>query len=136
MDIDTLHNRHETCPFCQLLATTVPEASYKSVVAISDQYPVTKNHLLILPKRHVKDYFSLTLQEKLHADTLLQICKNMILEGDSSVTGFNIGVNCGEAAGQTIFHCHIHLIPRRDGDTAAPRGGVRGVIPNKMNYPL
>ncbi len=136
MDISPLQSADKDCLFCQLLATIEVEASYKSVVAIADQYPVSEHHLLILPRRHVKDYFSLTLQEKLHADRLLQACKNIIVKRDSSVTGFNIGINCGESAGQTIFHCHIHLIPRRSGDTASPRGGVRGVIPDKMAYPL
>ena len=68
------------------------------------------------------------------SDALERIIKGRIAESDSSVAGFNIGVNCGESAGQTIFHTHIHLIPRRNGDTPNPRGGVRGVIPGKMDY--
>jgi ATP adenylyltransferase len=80
------------------------------------------------------DYFSLTEIEKRDADRLIEICRKRITEKDSTVTGFNVGMNSGESAGQTIFHCHIHLIPRRDGDTPNPRGGVRGVIPDKMGY--
>ncbi len=92
------------------------------------------SHLLIVPKRHTADYFSLTETERRDADRLIQICRKRISEKDSTVTGFNVGMNSGESAGQTIFHCHIHLIPRRDGDTPSPRGGVRLVIPEKMGY--
>ena len=89
---------------------------------------------MIVPKRHTADYFSLTESEKRDGDRLIEFCRKKILENDSTVTGFNVGVNSGELAGQTIFHCHIHLIPRRDSDTPAPRGVVRGVIPDKMGY--
>ncbi|MFT5697649.1 MAG: diadenosine tetraphosphate (Ap4A) HIT family hydrolase [Desulforhopalus sp.] len=130
------HKIGNDCIFCSALTKMKIEKRYKSVIAIKDQNPVTKDHLLILPLRHVEDYFLLTNEEKFHADTLIHICKKAITERDPSVTGFNIGINCGESAGQTIFHCHIHLIPRRDGDTPSPRGGVRGVIPEKMNYPV
>jgi ATP adenylyltransferase len=83
---------------------------------------------------HTSDYFALTQTEKRDADRLIDIWRKKIAEMDSTVTGFNIGINCGESVGQTIFHCHIHLIPRRNGDTPAPRGGVRRVIPEKMGY--
>lgn len=122
------------CLFCydQLKSRIVDE--YDSVFAIKDGFPVSDNHMLIIPKRHTADYFSLTEKERRDADRLIEILRNKIAEEDESVSGFNIGVNCGESAGQTIFHCHIHLIPRRDGDTPNPRGGVRGVIPDKMGY--
>lgn len=122
------------CQFCyhNLKVRIVEE--YNSVIAIADGFPVSEGHVLIIPKRHTIDYFSLTEVEKQDADKLIKLLCNKILENDSTVTGFNIGINCGESAGQTIFHCHIHLIPRRDGDTLNPRGGVRGVIPNKMGY--
>ena len=122
------------CPFCyqNLRGRIVDE--YNSVFAIKDGYPVSDGHHLVIPKRHSDDYFSLTESEKLDADKLIQILRNQLLQDDRTITGFNIGMNSGESAGQTIFHCHIHLIPRRDGDTPAPRGGVRGVIPNKMGY--
>ena len=129
------HTISKNCIFCSALTKIKVEKKYKTMIALKDQHPVTKDHVLIIPLRHVEDYFSLTNEEKCHADTLLHICKKNIIEQDSSVTGFNIGINCGESAGQTIFHCHIHLIPRRKGDTPSPRGGVRGVIPDRMNYP-
>lgn len=135
MDIKDECITDQNCTFCKIQSAVKPIAEYKTVIAITDQNPVTKNHMLIIPRRHVEDYFSLTRVEKYHADKLIHRCKEIISDADSSVTGFNIGINCGESAGQTIFHCHIHLIPRRDGDTPAPRGGVRGVIPDKMNYP-
>lgn len=124
----------EGCPFCYEHAKNKIIEEYDSVFAIKDGFPVCDNHLLIIPKRHTADYFTLTEKEKRDTDKLIQILRKRISEGDSSVTGFNIGVNCGESAGQTIFHCHVHLIPRRDGDTQNPRGGVRGVIPDKMGY--
>lgn len=92
------------------------------------------HHMLIIPFRHTADFFSMTSQERRGAEDLIRIMRNKISLEDSSVSGFNVGVNCGESAGQTIFHAHIHLIPRRDGDTPNPRGGVRGVIPEKMSY--
>ncbi|MGO0059093.1 HIT family protein [Brevibacillus fluminis] len=101
--------------------------------AIYDKYPVNKGHILILPKRHTADYFSLTLDERLAIDKLLFEAK-VILEDDHQPDGFNIGMNCGEFAGQTVFHCHVHLIPRYKGDIDNPRGGVRGVIPAKRLY--
>lgn len=126
--------QQQGCPFCfnQIKENIV--ASHNSVVAIKDAYPVTPDHLLILPKRHVESYFLLYQQEKADIDRLLATLSEKIRLDDPTVTGFNIGVNIGDSAGQTISHCHIHLIPRRDGDTPQPRGGVRGVIPNKMNY--
>ena len=105
-----------------------------SVFAIEDKYPVTSRHLLVIPQRHVDDYFSMTVQERQHADELLRVLKKQILEEDSLVKGFNVGMNCGEVAGQTVMHAHIHLIPRRVGDVENPRGGIRGCVPGKMGY--
>jgi diadenosine tetraphosphate (Ap4A) HIT family hydrolase len=107
---------------------------YDSVVAILDDYPVTEGHHLIITKRHVGDYFNISKNERNDADNLMRKLRNKIKEKDASVTGFNIGVNIGGSAGQTIFHVHMHLIPRRDGDTPDPKGGVRGVIPGKRFY--
>jgi diadenosine tetraphosphate (Ap4A) HIT family hydrolase len=104
------------------------------VCAIKDKYPVTNGHILIIPIRHSEDFFSLKTNEKRDAEELLLLMKKQILKRDSSVTGFNIGTNSGKSAGQTVFHAHIHLIPRRNGDTPNPMGGVRGVIPDKMSY--
>ena len=102
--------------------------------AIYDKYPVTKQHFLVIPKRHVLDYFGLSPEELLACDDLLRQLRSQIEDEDSTVEGFNIGMNVGEVAGQTVFHCHIHLIPRRRGDVPDPRGGVRNLIPGKGNY--
>ena len=87
--------------------------------------------ILIIPKRHTADWFSMTEAECRDAEQLLRRLKKKLHASDPTITGFNIGMNCGTSAGQTIFHAHIHLIPRRDGDTPNPTGGVRGVIPDK-----
>ena len=121
------------CLFChieQLRVISTNDLTY----AIRDGFPVTAGHMLIIPNRHVEDYFGLSQDELLACDALLKSLKEQIQRDDSSVTGFNIGMNAGEAAGQTIFHCHIHLIPRRIGDVEVPRGGVRHVIPGKGSY--
>ena len=119
------------CPFCQSLEVV---AEHNSVFAIKDNYPVTKGHHLIISFRHTENYFSMNDQEREDTTALLKVLKLKLEEGDMTITGFNIGMNSGETAGQTVMHSHIHLIPRRKGDTPNPRGGVRGVIPNKMGY--
>ncbi len=129
----TVHRTHE-CPFCSDRVQGRVLYEWGTVVAIPDKNPVTKGHVLIMTERHVPDYFSMTLQEREDATVLLNILKDAILEEDDTVTGFNIGINCGASAGQTVMHAHIHLIPRRDGDIQEPKGGVRGVIPHKMSY--
>lgn len=122
------------CPFCGEPAEKRCIDREGAVLAVRDRFPVTPLHTLLVPQRHVADFFDLLPEEKADADRLLRRLRKAILEEDSSVTGFNVGVNCGTSAGQTIMHVHIHLIPRRDGDIANPRGGVRGVIPKKMDY--
>ena len=102
--------------------------------AIRDGFPVTDLHTLVIPKRHVADYFDLYQPELNAIHDLLANQKESIMHEDKSVTGFNVGINAGKSAGQTVFHVHVHLIPRRDGDVEEPRGGVRGVIPNKQSY--
>lgn len=102
--------------------------------AIRDGFPVTALHTLVIPRRHVEDYFGLTSDELLACDALLRRLKSEIVQMDPMVAAFNIGMNAGRAAGQTIFHCHLHLIPRREGDVENPRGGVRHVIPGKGFY--
>lgn len=99
-----------------------------------DSYPVSDHHCLIIPKRHIKDYFDMNNDELIACNDLIQIVKNEILSKDVNVKGFNIGTNAGKIAGQSIMHCHIHLIPRREGDIDNPQGGVRSVIPNKQHY--
>ena len=91
-------------------------------------------HCLVIPKRHVKDYFDLTNEEVIACNELIKIIKNEIESQDSTVKGFNIGTNAGKISGQSILHCHIHLIPRREGDVENPQGGVRSVIPTKQHY--
>jgi len=131
---DTPIESDSNCRFCFEKVKSRIVSEYGSAFAIKDKFPVTKGHYLIIPKRHSKDYFSLSENERFDADNLIRILQKRISESDSSVTGFNVGANSGESAGQTIFHAHIHLIPRRDGDTSNPRGGVRGVVPDKMSY--
>jgi ATP adenylyltransferase len=89
---------------------------------------------LVIPIRHTANYFDLHQPELNACNQLLESMKEEILKQDDTVTGFNIGMNNGKDAGQTIFHCHIHLIPRRKGDVDNPRGGVRGIIPSKQSY--
>lgn len=129
-----MKDKEAGCPFCGEFAEQRCIDREGSVLAVRDRYPVTPLHTLVVPQRHVADYFDLLPEEKADADRLLRRLRETILEEDLSVTGFNIGVNCGASAGQTIMHVHIHLIPRRDGDIANPRGGVRGVIPERMDY--
>lgn len=102
--------------------------------AIRDGFEVTAGHTLFIPKRHTKDYFGLTQAEVNAINSLMAEQKKLLQEQDSKIDGFNIGMNCGETAGQTIFHCHVHLIPRRKGDVENPRGGVRHIIAGKGNY--
>lgn len=102
--------------------------------ALWDGFPVTEMHSLIIPLRHINNYFELTQQELQACDNLLHRAKELANANDQRIEGFNIGTNIGAAAGQTVFHCHIHLIPRRPGDVADPRGGVRHVIPGKGLY--
>ena len=121
------------CLFCNIPTVRIVlenELAY----AVRDGYPVTEIHSLIIPKRHIQDYFDLTKEELIACDQLIRSLKDEISNSDNSVNGFNIGINSGETAGQTIFHCHIHLIPRRTGDVDNPRGGVRNVIPGMGNY--
>lgn len=131
---DTTIESDSNCHFCIENAKSRIVSEYGSAYAIKDKFQVTKGHHLIIPKRHSQDYFSISENERYDAERLIRIMQKRILNSDSTVTGFNIGMNCGESAGQTIFHAHMHLIPRRDGDTPNPRGGVRGVIPDNMSY--
>jgi diadenosine tetraphosphate (Ap4A) HIT family hydrolase len=124
------------CRFCPKALEGMTVAEHGSVWAIPDGYPVTNGHHLIIPKRHVADWFSLSAEERRDADVLIRTLARRLSDADPAISGFNIGMNCGESAGQTVFHAHIHLIPRREGDTPSPRGGVRGVIPGKMAYGL
>ena len=102
--------------------------------ALWDGYPVTRGHALVIPRQHVPAYFELSTEDLLACHVLLREARTLLVEQDASIEGFNIGVNVGGAAGQTIFHCHFHLIPRRRGDVDNPRGGVRHLIPGRGAY--
>ena len=128
-----MNNKRVDCIFCSIPRDRIILEN-ELIYAIRDNYPVTPLHSLIIPKRHVEDYFSLTKDELLSCDALLKEVKSSIKAEDESVNAFNVGINSGEAAGQTIFHCHIHLIPRRVGDVENPRGGIRHLIPGKGDY--
>ena len=122
-----------SCIFCELPSDRFIDETELTLV-FRDAFPVTDLHTLIIPKRHVSDYFNLTIAERDDIQNLLLKHKDLIENEDSSVSGFNVGKNIGLSAGQTVFHVHTHLIPRRDGDVESPRGGVRGVIPGKQTY--
>jgi diadenosine tetraphosphate (Ap4A) HIT family hydrolase len=121
------------CLFCEIPKERIV-AQNELAYAIRDGFPVTDGHSLVIPKRHAETYFQLSHDEILACNELLISLKNEIQQLDLTVTGFNIGMNAGASAGQTVFHCHIHLIPRRDGDVDNPRGGVRHTIPGKGYY--
>jgi ATP adenylyltransferase len=121
------------CPFCSATKeSTLLENSLAFV--IKDNHPVTDWHVLVVPKRHVVDYFELGTAETRACHHLLFEARALLLAQDKSILGFNVGINDGAVAGQTVMHCHIQLIPRRAGDNPNPRGGVRCVIPAKADY--
>jgi len=134
--LESYLERAKDCLFCEITMKNKRRIVIENELcyAIRDQFPVTNLHTLLIPKRHVADYFSLHQPEINALHSLANTARESILASDSSVTGFNLGVNSGQDAGQTIFHCHVHLIPRRKGDIDNPRGGVRGVIPDKRIY--
>lgn len=125
--------RIKGCVFCQKFSNDyLLESSLAAVIL--DQYPVTSGHSLVIPKRHCRDYFELSQPELNALHRLAELRKEQLLEHDPSIQGFNLGFNSGEVAGQTVFHCHMHLIPRREGDSPNPRGGIRNVIPGMGEY--
>ena len=126
-------DREDGCLFCEVSKQRIISENELCYV-VRDFYPVTKDHTLVIPKRHVSDFFDLYQPERNAVHSLLDQQRILIQETDETVTAFNVGINSGEDAGQSIFHCHYHLIPRRKGDTENPRGGVRGVIPRKQTY--
>tara|TARA_B100001057_G_scaffold481466_1_gene555536 strand:- start:53 stop:451 length:399 start_codon:yes stop_codon:yes gene_type:complete len=121
------------CLFCNIEKSGCAHEN-ELAYASYDSYPVSEHHCLIIPKRHIKDYFDLSNKELVACNDLIQIVKNEIIKKDPSVKGFNFGTNIGKVSGQSILHCHLHLIPRREGDVVNPQGGVRSVIPNKQHY--
>ena len=131
--LESYNYRKKGCVFCNIPKDRIIKSNELAVV-INDNYPVTKHHCLIIPKRHCADYFDLYQPEINAISQLINEMKTELQKKDKTIKGFNIGNNSGEVSGQTIFHCHIHLIPRRKNDTDNPRGGVRGVIKNKQSY--
>jgi len=121
------------CLFCNAKESGIA-AENEFAYASYDSYPVSDFHCLIIPKRHVKDYFEMSDEELIACNDLITKIKNEILAKDKTVKAFNIGTNAGKISGQSIMHCHIHLIPRREGDVENPQGGVRSVIPKKQHY--
>tara|TARA_B100001564_G_C20220882_1_gene481672 strand:- start:125 stop:523 length:399 start_codon:yes stop_codon:yes gene_type:complete len=128
-----MRDPNNPCLFCNIKESG---CAYENELAYAsyDSYPVSEHHCLVIPKRHIKDYFDLTNEELLACNSLIKIVKKEIINIDNTVSGFNLGTNIGKVSGQSIHHCHFHLIPRREGDVENPQGGVRSVIPNKQHY--
>lgn len=120
------------CPFCSIPAEDILDEN-EYAVAVRDKCPVSEGHTLIITRRHVDDYFKLSTEEKNEALALLERMKNA-MDSELNPDGYNVGMNIGEAAGQKIFHVHIHLIPRMKGDITNGEGAVKGVIRHKMSY--
>jgi diadenosine tetraphosphate (Ap4A) HIT family hydrolase len=119
------------CIFCQIDRTILAETKFSQ--AFFDGYPVFKGHTLVIPKRHVATIWELSAEEYADAFNLVREVKDMI-QDQFEPQGINVGVNCGQAAGQTVFHAHIHIIPRYTGDVPNPRGGIRNIIPGQGGY--
>ena len=128
-----MRDPNNPCLFCNVSESGCAHEN-DLAYASYDSYPVSEHHCLIIPKRHIKDYFQLTQDELTACHELIKIVKDEIFTKDQSVKGFNLGTNIGKVSGQSILHCHFHLIPRREGDVENPQGGVRSVIPNKQHY--
>jgi len=120
------------CPFCSLDKNRIIAES-DDTLTFRDGFPVSPGHTLIIPKRHVASFFDITSEERSQLLTALEEAKQ-VLDRELAPDGFNIGVNNGEAAGQTVMHLHLHLVPRYHGDCEDPRGGIRWVIPGRANY--
>jgi len=128
-----LKDPNNPCLFCNSKKSGVAYEN-KLAYASYDTYPVSDLHCLIIPKRHINNYFDLSDEELIACNNLIKVVKKEIVEKDKTVEAFNIGTNVGKISGQSIMHCHIHLIPRRKGDVNNPQGGVRSVIPKNQHY--
>lgn len=131
-----IENKHSSCIFCQMAhheREVEILAEFKHCFVIKDQFPVSKGHLLIIPQAHTANWFTASEEIRLDIMQALTLMKAK-LDEEYLPDGYNIGANCGEFAGQTVMHLHVHLIPRYKGDMQDPRGGVRGVIPEKQKY--
>jgi len=129
-----LNAKRNHCIFCSKKNCKVISSSKYFFTIRDTAYPVTKHHTLIISIRHIKSFFDLHENELNELNVILKKQKNELSLLDKKITGFNIGVNIGKDAGQSIMHCHVQLIPRRKGDVEDPKGGVRGVIPSKQKY--
>ena len=121
------------CKFCEFFKEKKFDLENELAFAFWDANPVSKGHIIVMTKRHVRDFFETTREERCAIFELIDKAKS-IIDGKYKPIGYNIGMNCGVSAGQTVMHIHVHLIPRYDGDVENPRGGVRGVIPEKKDY--
>ena len=124
----------EDCIFCKKINCKILKQLKYFFIIRDTAYPVTEHHTLIITNRHVSDFFELSDEENIELNQILKDQKKELKDLDSNISGFNVGVNIGKDAGQSIMHCHVHLIPRRKGDVEDPRGGVRGVIPERQKY--
>ena len=129
-----MSSTQEDCIFCKKINCKVLEETKYFFIIRDTAYPVTEHHTLIISNRHVSNFFELDNEENNELAQILKNQKEELQNLDRTISGFNVGVNIGKDAGQSIMHCHIHLIPRRKGDVEDPRGGVRGVIPAKQKY--
>lgn len=127
-----MNNSRDTCPFCEIADRSVLRRN-EHAYAIRDAYPVSDGHTLVIPYRHVGDVFELSNEELASVFKLVREVKAMLAR-EYVPAGFNVGINIGHAAGQTVDHAHVHVIPRRVGDVDDPTGGVRHVIPGKGRY--
>ena len=120
------------CLFCELASERILKRG-ELCLAFADGYPVSPGHTLVIPKRHVASFFETTAQERIEFFSLLDWCRSELIARHRPA-GFNIGINDGKAAGQTVMHLHIHIVPRYAGDKADPRGGIRALFPEKAAY--
>lgn len=131
---DSYSVRDSDCIFCNLPKDREVFVENSLAIAFADAFPVSPLHALVIPRRHVREYFDLSQSEFNACNQLLQKVRLIVQERDKNVSGFNIGANVAEAGGQSVFHCHLHLIPRRIGDVASPRGGIRNIFAGKGSY--
>ena len=123
------------CLFCELPPDRFEVLDENELcMTLRDSYPVTEGHCLIIPRRHAENWFDMNPAEVEAANRLMHRSRERIMNADASVTGFNFGTNAGRSAGQSVFHAHVHFIPRRDGDQEDPQGGVRKIFPDKAKY--
>jgi len=125
-----------SCPFCDILKHGSREILWQDELsfAIRDAFPISPGHTLVIPKRHIASFWDCTPEEKASLMTGADWLKEDLEISFSSIDGWNLGVNVGGAAGQTVYHVHLHVVPRFDGDVEDPTGGVRGSMPGEANY--